>query len=140
MNNRVILFGGSFDPPHLGHLVMAQWVSEMLSESVCFLPTGNPPHKKTMSASIHRVEMLRLAVENNPNFFIDDYEAVSETVNYTVDTLKRYSRKYGLNRDNLFFILGSDSLNSLETWKNPQGVTELCTLVVAEREPIDEVF
>jgi nicotinate-nucleotide adenylyltransferase len=135
MNEKIILFGGSFDPPHLGHLIIAQRVAEMLSGIVRFLPCGNPPHKQPLSSWAHRLAMLRVALEDNPYFCLDESEIAAETVNYTVDTLKRFQREYGIGRDELYFILGSDSLNALGSWRQPEAILQLCTLVVYPREP-----
>lgn len=137
MNKKVVLFGGSFDPPHLGHLLMAQWVSELCQNVVRFLPAGNPPHKNTMAPAQHRREMLAEAIKGNPNFCLDDYELTSKSLNYTYLTLEYFTDRYKLNRDNLLFIVGSDSLNSLQYWRMPGKIAKLCTLVVFEREPID---
>lgn len=136
MNKKILLFGGSFDPPHLGHLIMAQWVAGMFSQAVRLLPAGNPPHKTPLSSESHRIEMLRLAIGENPDLILDLHEMASNSHTYTVDTLRSYQAKYDVDRDNLCFILGSDSLNSLESWREPQEVCELCTLVVFVREPI----
>jgi|SRR5690554_857197 len=135
--NKVILFGGSFDPPHLGHLVVAQWVSEQFAAPVRFLPSANPPHKRPTSSSTHRLSMLRLALANNPNFILDDFEYSSAT-RFTVDTLRAYRRKHNLTRDQLCFVVGSDSFNSLEQWRDPWGILQECTLVVYRRELVDQ--
>lgn len=134
MSKKIVLFGGSFDPPHLGHLLIAQWVAELLKSTLRFLPNGVPPHKNPYSASQHRLQMLKLALTGNSNFVIDDSELQSDTYHYTVDTL-RYFATQGVAQEDLFFVLGSDSLNSLMSWREPEEIIKLCTLVAFEREP-----
>ncbi|HBS92478.1 MAG TPA: nicotinate (nicotinamide) nucleotide adenylyltransferase [Firmicutes bacterium] len=133
----IILFGGSFDPPHLGHMIIAQWVAEALSGVVSFLPAGNPPHKKPQGSGEHRLEMLKIATVRNPGFLVDEYEYRSGKVNYSVETLQRYHQDFGVSRDNLYFVLGSDSLRDLNTWRDPQGIVSQATLVAFAREAVD---
>lgn len=136
MNKKLILFGGSFDPPHLAHLIIAQYISELLKGPVRFLPAGNPPHKTPLSSGHHRLEMLRLATAGNPNFLIDDYELNIKEFTFTAHTLERFSREYSVDRDSLYFIVGSDSFNALMNWRNPQEILRLSTLVVYRRDPV----
>ena len=135
--NKVILLGGSFDPPHLGHLAIARRAAEMMGDKVRFLPTGTPPHKERLSSPTHRLKMLDLALQGNDIFMIDKYELDTDGTDYTVDTLERYHTVFGTNRNNLYFIIGSDSLNALKTWRNPRRIAQLATLLVFKREPID---
>lgn len=136
-NEQIILFGGSFDPPHLGHLVIGQWVAEALSGVVRFLPAGNPPHKKPLGSGEHRLEMLKIATAGNPSFLVDEYEYRLGKVNYSVETLQRYHHDFGVSRDNLYFVIGSDSLRDLNTWRDPQGIVNHATLVAFARETVD---
>ncbi|HOB35092.1 MAG: nicotinate (nicotinamide) nucleotide adenylyltransferase [Firmicutes bacterium] len=133
MNKRILLFGGSFDPPHIGHLLVAQWVAEEFACPVRFLPNGNPPHKNSLSAPRHRAEMVRLAIAGNSAFSLDTSELEAGAVYYTVDTLRRYQREYGCSREQLLFVLGSDALDALDTWRDPCDIVRLCTLVVCRR-------
>lgn len=135
MNDTVVLFGGSFDPPHLGHLLIGQWVTELLGTTVRFLPNATPPHKNPLSTPQARLAMLTCALADNPRFVIDETELYSQSNNYTVDTLRRHGAE-GVRRDDLYFVLGSDALNSLESWRAPMEIIQLCTLVVFHREPI----
>jgi nicotinate-nucleotide adenylyltransferase len=139
MNNsdKIILFGGSFDPPHLGHLVIAQWVADALGGVVRFLPAGNPPHKQPLGSGEHRLEMLKLATSGNKSFFLDDYEYNLHRINYSVETLQRYWDDFGVSRDNLYFVMGSDSLRNLNTWRDPQGIASRATLLAFAREAVD---
>lgn len=133
----IILFGGSFDPPHLGHMIVAQWVAEALSGIVRFLPAGTPPHKNNVGSGDKRLEMLKIATQGNPRFIVDDYETIQGKVNYTVDTLERYSREYNVSRDKLYFVIGSDSLRDFNTWRDPQGIADRATLLAFPREGVD---
>ena len=72
MSDKVILFGGSFDPPHIGHLLLGQWTAEILGARVRFLPNGTPPHKEPRSSPAHRLQMLKLAAADNSCFAIDE--------------------------------------------------------------------
>lgn len=135
MSDKVILFGGSFDPPHLGHLLLGEWAAEILGAGVRFLPNGTPPHKEPHSSREDRLQMLRLAISDNSRFAIDETELYAKTYQYTVDTLRRH-HKEGVGRDELFFVLGSDALNSLKTWREPEEIIRLCTLLVFQREPL----
>ncbi len=135
MNSSVLLFGGSFDPPHLGHLLIGQWVTELLGAPVRFLPNGTPPHKIPNTPPEARLTMLKLALFDNPRLTIDKTELCSQSYNYTVDTLRRH-RAQGVMRDDLYFVLGSDALNSLGSWREPREIIQLCTLVVFPRQPI----
>lgn len=134
---KIVLFGGSFDPPHLGHLIVGQWVAEALAATVRFLPAGNPPHKKTAGSGEHRLEMLKIATAGNPNFYIDEYEYRSGKVNYSAETLAAYRQEHAVSREDLYFILGSDSLAELGRWRNPKGVAANATLLVFARGAVD---
>jgi nicotinate-nucleotide adenylyltransferase len=138
---RVGLFGGSFDPIHLGHLLIAESVRESASlDSVCFLPTAMAPHKQGqgVSPAKQRVEMLQLALAGFEEFLIDTMEIDRGGVSYTVDTLEalRESRP----EDDLFLIMGGDALAELPTWKSPERICQLATPIVVARPgapPID---
>lgn len=134
---KIILFGGSFDPPHLGHLVVGQWVAEALGGKVRFLPAGAPPHKNPFSIGENRLAMLKIALRDNPLFLIDEYEYNLGKVNFTVETLARYQRNFGVAREDLYFVLGSDSLRDLPAWRDPPGIAARATLAVFPRETVD---
>ena len=96
MTRRIGLFGGTFDPPHVGHLALAEWARESLRlERVLFVPAGQPPHKGRvpLSAVAHRVAMTRLAVRDNPAFTVSALEAQRDGPSLTVDTLRALDRK-----------------------------------------------
>jgi len=131
---RVGVFGGTFDPPHLGHLVIAEWARARLGlERVLFVPSGVPPHKRgrRVTAPEHRIAMARLAVRGNPAFGVSTLESRRDGPSYTVDTLRALrARRPG---ERLYLLLGEDSLEELPTWREPEAIRGLATLVVAAR-------
>ena len=140
----VLLFGGTFNPPHLGHIELAQRVSEKLNISeVVLLPVGNPPHKKgqNIPSTQHRVNMLKLAVEDKNKFEISLIEVNRKGYTYTIDTLRELLKVYN-NVGNLYYLIGADTLEQLTTWKDYQKVFLLCKFVVVLRKGYtkDKVF
>jgi|SRR5215831_2579519 len=128
------MFGGTFDPPHVGHLALAEWARERLAlDRVVFVPAGRPPHKRgpRLSSAEHRLAMTRLAVRRNPAFEVSTVELETSGPSYTVDTLQRL--REGEERAWWFLLLGSDSLEELHTWHEPQSILDLATLAVARR-------
>lgn len=131
---RIGILGGTFNPPHLGHLLMAEQVGNQLElDEVWFMPTAKPPHApgKTTIASQHRVQMIQLAIENNPLFKVQPYEIHRGGVNYTVDTMKHFVETYP--ESDFYFIIGSDSANDLSTWKRTDELVQLVQLVGVRR-------
>lgn len=131
---RICLFGGTFDPPHIGHLLIAQTVCEAENfDKVVFIPANRPPNKKVFTDQKSRVEMLELAVEGNPNFEISDLEIRRGGISYTIDTLKAYKNQLADKDDDLFYLLGSDSLLDLKNWKEPKEILKESQVIVAIR-------
>lgn len=135
---KVGIMGGTFDPIHIGHLILGENAYIQLGlESVLFMPSGNPPHKKNRigRASLEqRIRMVDLAISNNPHFELSLEEAHDEGYTYTRNTLEHLKKE---NPDtDYFFIIGADSLYSFETWKDPEEICRLCTLVVAVRNHV----
>ncbi|MEA3305490.1 MAG: nicotinate-nucleotide adenylyltransferase [Candidatus Omnitrophota bacterium] len=131
---RIGIFGGTFNPPHLGHLVLAREALEKLKlDKIIFIPSYLPPHKKIGKNNAYmRCRMVSLACKGNPAFKVSKIELERKTVSYSVDTLKRLKRQYG-KKAKLFFIIGSDSLYGLETWKHAKKLFTLTDFVVGER-------
>lgn len=132
---RLGVLGGTFDPIHLGHLILAEYAREQLSlERVLFVPAGDPWRKagRHISAAVHRLAMTRLAVEDSPYFEVDDCELRRDGPTYTVDTL-RYLRETR-RPDELYFLLGEDALADLPFWHDPGGIARLAVIAVAPRE------
>jgi len=131
---KVCLFGGTFDPPHIGHLLIAQTVFEAEKfDKVLFVPANKPPNKNAFSSQATRVEMLKLAVEGNPNFEISDIEIKRGGVSYTIDTIRSIKNELDFKGDKLFYLIGSDCLLDFHNWKDPESILEECQVVVAIR-------
>ena len=131
---KIGILGGTFNPIHSGHLAMAQYVLENTeTDKICFLPNGQPPHKKNdkISDKHHRLKMVELAIENNPDFYVSDYEIMQDKHCYTVDTIKHFN---SLGDDEYYFIIGADSLFQLSYWKNPDELKKICSFIVCDRE------
>jgi nicotinate-nucleotide adenylyltransferase len=132
---KVGILGGTFDPPHIGHLVIAQEALAYLHLSqVVFVPTRYPPHKPTDNVTPIdlRLEMVRLAIARNPRFTLSRVDVDREGPTYTVDTIRLLRRQYGEGAD-LYFIMGMDSLVNLPTWHKPEELIRLCWLAVLNR-------
>lgn len=131
---RIGVFGGTFDPPHLGHLVLAEWAWARLElDRVLLVPASAPPHKlgRRLSEPAHRLAMTRLAVRGNPALAVSDLETRRAGPSFTVDTLLALRRRHPGAR--LFLLMGEDSLADFPTWRDPAGIARLATLVVAAR-------
>jgi nicotinate-nucleotide adenylyltransferase len=129
---KVGLFGGSFDPPHLGHLIVAQEVLSILNlNRILFIPAHLPPHKHSDTPSSQRYEMTGIAVAGNPRFEISDMELKRGGTSYTVDTLKEL---HCLFREVEFYLLiGTDEFAEIGSWKDPEAVMNLSKVVVMTR-------
>jgi nicotinate-nucleotide adenylyltransferase len=128
------VFGGTFDPPHIGHLALAEWARERLGlERVLFVPTGRPPHKRRadLSPARDRLAMTRIAVRGNPAFRVSTLELESDGPSYTVDTVRKLAARVAGRR--LVLLIGADSLDDFATWHEPETILELATLAVAAR-------
>ena len=120
---KICIFGGTFDPPHIGHLLVAQTVCEAENfDKILFMPANKPPHKKNISGVKDRLNMLNIAIEGNPNFEISDMEIKRGGVSYTIETLKAMKSSVIEEDDELFYLIGSDSLLELNTWKKPREI------------------
>lgn len=128
------LFGGTFDPPHVGHLALAEWARERLRlDRVLFIPAGRPPHKRRrpISSPAARLEMTRLATRGHPGFGVSTLELEADGPSFTVDTLRAIGARHP--RARLFLLVGADSLDEFRTWRSPEEILALATLAVAAR-------
>ena len=136
-NHRKIgIMGGTFDPIHMGHLILGEQSYEQLKlDKVLFMPAGNPPHKKNRigrAADEQRVDMVRLAISDNPHFELSLAEMNETGYTYTYRTLEELKES---NPDtDYYFIIGADSLFAFEEWREPERICAACTLVVAVRD------
>ena len=132
---RIGVLGGTFDPPHLGHLQAAETARAALGlASVRFIPAGEPWLKagRRITPAAHRLQMVALAIAGNPHFALCDWEIRRPGPSYTVDTLERLQRELPSDAD-LYFIVGSDVLSDFHRWHRPERILELCRLAVVGR-------
>jgi nicotinate-nucleotide adenylyltransferase len=128
------VLGGTFDPPHIAHLIIAQTILEKLKlDEIRFIPSNIPPHKKNdkITPVRHRLQMLKLAVSGHPRFKVSDLEVRRKGISYTIDTLRELSLPKWKTK--LYLILGSDSLEQLSGWKNPKEIYRLAQVVLVRR-------
>lgn len=132
---KIGILGGSFNPIHIGHLVLAEEARQKLKlDKIFFIPVNIPVHKdaKDLLPPDERLKMIRLAIRDNPNFQALDIEIKRKGKSYTIDTLKGLKDKYP-QVDKFFFIVGSDALSYLNNWKDIGEVMKLAKFVVASR-------
>jgi nicotinate-nucleotide adenylyltransferase len=132
---RIGVLGGTFDPPHVGHLLLASDAREALRlDNLIFVPAATQPfkiHTPPVASPQDRLEMVRLAVADDANYTVDDTEVIRKGLSYTVDTLEHLSKKHPGAQ--LFLLLGEDALAGVEQWRNPGRIRELATLAVMGR-------
>lgn len=131
---RLGLFGGSFDPPHVGHLLVASDAFEQLAlDRLIFVPAAVQPLKigKTTASPAQRLAMTRLLAGDDVRFSVDSIEIERAGLSYTVDTLTAVAARHA--GAELFFLIGSDIPGTFATWRQPERIVELATLVVLER-------
>jgi nicotinate-nucleotide adenylyltransferase len=127
--------GGTFSPIHYGHLLMCEHIwEEFQLEKIIFMPAKIPPHKAgaQVAGQQDRMEMVRLAIMDNPHFEVSDLEMQREGPSYTVDTLTTLKELYGPKQE-FGLIIGADSLVQLESWREPERILALAALIVASR-------
>ena len=131
---KICLFGGTFDPPHIGHLLISQTICEVEEfDKILFIPAYNPPHKKDISPIDHRVEMVKLSISGNPKFELSDIEIKREGISYTIDTIRALKKEMNLTRENTYYLMGSDSLLDFHNWREPEAILNECQVIVAIR-------
>lgn len=129
---RTGLYGGSFDPVHIGHMAVAKKAKEQLGlDRVIFIPTGNMPHKKGCKASDEaRIKMLELSFDDDA-FSVSDYEINREEISYSADTIEYFKSLFP--DDEIFFIIGGDSYAYIDKWRDPKRIFDNATVVVYPR-------
>ena len=136
---KIGIMGGTFDPIHIGHLLLGEFAYENFRlDEIWFLPNGNPPHKTTDESGVSlndRIEMVKLATDDVPYFHLNLYEATAKKHSYTNSTMKALREMYPEHE--FFFILGADSLFSIEQWKNFREIFPSCTILAAMRDDKD---
>jgi nicotinate-nucleotide adenylyltransferase len=137
---RLGIFGGTFDPPHLGHLILAdEALSQLCLERVLWILTPDPPHKESQPLTTldHRLDMLTAAIFDNPSFYISRVDIDRPAPHYAVDTVRLLAE--ALPQDELIYLMGGDSLHDLPTWHEPQQFIEACDGIGVMRRPGDRV-
>ena len=135
---KIGILGGTFDPIHIAHLILAEQAREQLNlDIVKFVPAGDPWRKanRHISAAADRLEMTRLAVAGSDFFEVDDREVLREGATFTVDTLREF-RSEMEEGDELYFLTGEDALADITNWRDPSGIAEAAYIVVAPREGV----
>ncbi len=130
------LFGGTFNPIHHGHLFIAEFCRCGLDlDRILFIPTGNPPHKLSdmIADANDRLQMIELAIQNHQGFSVLDYEIHKKDVCYTIETLRWIQNESEYQSDDLYLIIGADSLLELETWKAPEEILDMMNCIVYQR-------
>lgn len=135
MSKRIGLFGGSFNPIHLGHLIIARTIMEQVElERVIFLPATNPPHKKAdqLLDAAHRGEMVRRAIADESGFDFSDHDMTRDGPSFTIDTVNHFQQILGSDVL-LHWIIGADSLVELTTWRQINDLIDICQIIIAVR-------
>lgn len=142
---RIGILGGTFNPIHLGHLMIAEMALEAFNlNRVIFVPAKEPPHKEAdVIEAKYRLEMVHAAVLDNPNFLVSDVEMKREGKSYTIDTVRYFYNTYGPTTE-FFFIAGTDTVQNLPTWKYIEELLDMCEFIGAIRpgatEDIGEII
>lgn len=134
---RIGLYGGTFDPIHLGHLiVMENVINYMNLDRIIILPSSNPPHKKDKKITEvnTRVEMVSEAIKDNDKIILSTFESTDQVIRYTHDTIKYFTDS--LKEHEIFYIMGEDSFMTIDTWKNYKYILD-SNIIVISREGID---
>jgi len=128
------IFGGTFNPPHIGHLIVAEHVRAALAfDKILFVPAAIPPHKvgHDITSAEHRVAMLRLAIADNSHFDVSEIELKRGGVSFTVDTVRELKREEPTVA--LSLLMGMDNLIEFHSWRSPEEILRLATVVVMTR-------
>lgn len=138
MRKKIGILGGTFDPFHKGHLMLAKTAySQFELDEVWIMPNGNPPHKREIEQTDFeiRCEMIHLAIKEEPYMVLCDYEGSEDSYHFTYQTLGEFHKQYP--KYEFYFIIGADSLRDFPTWREPGKIAKLCTLLVACRDDDD---
>lgn len=133
---RIGIYGGTFDPIHIAHMIIAERAREQLQlDKLFFIPTFIPPHKKTKTVSDaqDRIDMVKCAIQSEKHFYLSDYEITRKETSYTVYTLQHFRDTMGLEREQLFLLIGADNFVDFHTWKDPEEIVKLCRLCIVDR-------
>lgn len=129
------ILGGSFNPIHIGHLIIAEEVYNVHNLSkVIFIPVNLPPHKdaNNLAKPIHRYNMVREAIGNLKYLEVSDIEIKRQGKSFTIDTIRLIQKAYGASSE-IFLIIGADSVNELDAWKEIKSLSEMCKFIIINR-------
>ncbi|MFL3013509.1 MAG: nicotinate-nucleotide adenylyltransferase [Candidatus Neomarinimicrobiota bacterium] len=131
---KICLFGGTFDPPHIGHLLVAQTVCEAEDfDKVLFIPAYSPPHKNGITTIDHRINMVKIAIKDNPKFEYSDVDVLRKGTSYSIDSIIDIKKKLKVNKKEIHYLIGSDSLIDFKNWKEPREILKEARVIVAIR-------
>lgn len=133
--SKIGIMGGTFNPIHYGHLLIAENALDQLGlDEVRFLPNGTPPHKhgNEIIEAVHRLHMVACAIKERPGFIIDDSEITCDTISYTYLTMERFVESHP--EHDYYLIMGGDSLYDFSTWKYPERICRCAVLAAAVRD------
>ncbi len=136
---KIGIMGGTFNPIHFAHLILAESAYEQLSlDKILFMPSKTPPHKlhENIVNDKHRIRMIQLAIRGNPHFELSCMELEREGITYTAETLEELTKNYPM--DEYYFIMGADSLFQIEDWRRHDRIFQLSRIVAAVREHVTE--
>lgn len=131
---KIVVFGGTFNPPHIGHLLLAEnALYELNANKIVFMTAGNPPHKDSEAVidKKHRHNLVKLLTKNNDAFVVSDMEIRSDAKSYTADTLLKLKKIY--EDAKIYFIVGLDSFYDIDNWYKPELIFERCIIAVSLR-------
>lgn len=135
MGTKIILFGGTFDPIHLGHTKVIKYCAEHIgAERTVFIPAKRSPHKKEfpLASNADRMKMISLAIEGQSDFEVSDCELKEDLTGYTLDTVKYFRNVYG-EQARLYWVVGADAIKDLGKWHGIEELIDLCDLSVMYR-------
>lgn len=136
MTKRIGILGGTFSPPHIGHLLLARYaIEEMALDEVQIMPCHIPPHKETTLPTEHRIEMLKLLFNDEPRTSFDYREINQDKISLTYLSMQEWRAERP--NDQLFFIMGADSFDDFTNWDDWQNILDNCDLIIAKRNQTD---
>ena len=141
MATQIALLGGSFNPIHHGHLIVARSIAEQMRlDRIIFLPTAQPPHKNGMRLldEQHRAAMVKLAIKGERALEFSDYDLTREGPSYTIDTVAHFRETLGMDII-LYWIIGADSLADLTTWYRVRALVDCCRIITAGRPGWEQI-
>ncbi len=136
---KIGIFGGTFNPIHLGHLIVAEEIRERIQlDKILFIPSARPPHKDNSKIinPVHRYKMTELAIEDNLFFDISDIELKRAGKSYTIDTIRQLKDRI-YRKDDLYLIIGGDSFLDIKTWYKPEQIVRECRVIATTRPGFD---